>query len=68
MFPKIGGFGISSEEFCKKLLDEKRVAIVPGDAFGSGSEGFARISYAYSIDHLTIALDRMEEFVKELKK
>ena len=68
VFPRIDGFGISSEEFCQKLLDEKRVAIVPGDAFGSGSEGFARISYAYSIDHLTIALDRIEEFVKELKK
>lgn len=68
VFPKINGFGISSEEFCQRLLDQKRVAIVPGDAFGSGSEGFARISYAYSIDHLTIALDRIEEFVKELKK
>lgn len=68
VFPKIDGFGISSEAFCQKLLDEKRVAIVPGDAFGEGSEGFARISYAYSIDHLTTALDRIEEFVKEIKK
>lgn len=68
VFPKINGLGLSSEDFCKKLLDEKRVAIVPGDAFGSDCDGFARISYAYSIDHLTIALDRMEEFVKELKK
>ncbi len=67
VFPRINGFGISSEEFCQRLLDEKHVAIVPGDAFGAGSEGFARISYAYSIDHLTIALDRIEEFVKELK-
>ena len=68
VFPRIDGFGISSEEFCQRLLDEKRIAIVPGDAFGEGSEGFARISYAYSIDHLTTALDRIEEFVKELKK
>ena len=67
VFPRIDGFGMNSEEFCQKLLDEKRVAIVPGSAFGNGSEGFARISYAYSIDHLTIALDRIEEFVKELK-
>ena len=52
---------------CQKLLDEKRVALVPGSAFGAGSEGFARISYAYSIDHLTIALDRIEEFIKDLK-
>ena len=68
VFPRIDSFGMSSEEFCQKLLDEKRVAIVPGSAFGAGSEGFARISYAYSIDHLTVALDRIEEFVKELKK
>ena len=68
VFPRIDNFGMSSEEFCQRLLDEKRVAIVPGDAFGSGSEGFARISYAYSIEHLTTALDRIEEFVKELKK
>ena len=67
VFPRIDGFGMNSEEFCQKLLDEKRVAIVPGSAFGNGSEGFARISYAYSIDHLTVALDRIEEFVKDLK-
>ncbi len=67
VFPRIDGFGLSSEEFCQRIIDEKRVAIVPGDAFGASSEGFARISYAYSIDHLTIALDRIEDFVKELK-
>ncbi len=67
VFPRIDNFGMSSEEFCQRLLEEKRVAIVPGGAFGEGSEGFARISYAYSIDHLTIALDRMEEFIKEIK-
>lgn len=68
VFPRIDNFGMSSEAFCQKLLDEKRVAIVPGSAFGEGSEGFARISYAYSIEHLTAALDRMEEFLRELKK
>ncbi|MBQ9133272.1 MAG: aminotransferase class I/II-fold pyridoxal phosphate-dependent enzyme [Clostridia bacterium] len=68
VFPRIDNFGMTSEEFCQRLLDERRVAIVPGSAFGEGSEGFARISYAYSIDHLTIALDRMEEFIKDLKK
>ena len=67
VFPRIDNFGMTSEEFCKRMLEEKRVAIVPGGAFGEGSEGFARISYAYSIDHLTAALDRMEEFIKELK-
>lgn len=67
VFPRIDNFGMTSEAFCQKLLDEKRVAIVPGSAFGAGSEGFARISYAYSIDHLTIALDRIEEFIKDLK-
>lgn len=68
VFPRIDNFGMSSEEFCQRLLDEKRVAIVPGSAFGSGSEGFARISYAYSIEHLAAALDRMEEFIKDIKK
>ncbi|MBQ6614164.1 MAG: aminotransferase class I/II-fold pyridoxal phosphate-dependent enzyme [Clostridia bacterium] len=67
VFPRIDNFGMTSEEFCSRMLEEKRVAIVPGSAFGSGSEGFARISYAYSIEHLTIALDRMEEFIKDIK-
>ncbi len=67
VFPRIDNFGMSSEDFCQRLLDEKRVAIVPGSAFGSGSEGFARISYAYSIEHLTEALNRIEEFVKEIR-
>ena len=68
VFPRIDNFGMSSEAFCDRLIQEKRVAIVPGSAFGEGSEGFARISYAYSIDHLTTALDRIEEFISELKK
>ena len=67
-FPNVSGFGLSSEEFCERLLKEFDVAIVPGGAFGSCGEGFARISYAYSVEHISKALDRMEAFVKELRK
>jgi len=66
IFPNIGKFGLSSEEFCERLLYEQRCAIVPGTAFGAGGEGFARISYAYSIQHITQALDRIERFIKTL--
>ncbi len=66
IFPKIGEFGLSSEEFCNRLLYEYNCAIVPGTAFGESGEGFARISYAYSINHITQALERMEAFVKTL--
>lgn len=68
VFPDISKFGMTSEEFCSKLLSEKHVAIVPGSAFGECGEGFVRISYAYSIRHLDKALKRIEEFVNELKK
>lgn len=68
IWPKIGGFGLSSEEFCERLLYEKKCAIVPGNAFGSCGEGFARISYAYSVKHITTALERIGEFVEELRK
>ena len=67
IFPKIGKFGLSSEEFCERLLYEKKCAIVPGTAFGEGGEGFARISYAYSVKHIKIALEKIKEFVKTLK-
>ena len=67
VFPDIGKFGLSSDAFCERLLYEKRVAIVPGTAFGACGEGFARISYAYSIKHITEALERMETFTKSLK-
>ena len=67
-FPNVAGFGLSSEEFCERLLTEYDVAIVPGGAFGACGEGFARISYAYSVEHISKALDRMEAFVKELRK
>ena len=66
IFPQIGQYGLSSDEFCDRLLHEKRCAIVPGTAFGAGGEGFARISYAYSINHITQALERIEAFVKTL--
>ena len=66
VFPNISRFGMTSEEFCHRLLTEQRVAIVPGTAFGDCGEGFARISYAYSVEHITAALDRMERFIRSL--
>lgn len=66
IFPRIGDFGLTGEEFCNKLLYEYKCAIVPGNAFGASGEGFARISYAYSIKHITQALERIEAFVKTL--
>jgi aminotransferase len=65
VFPDISKFGMTSDEFCEKLLDEGKVAIVPGSAFGAGGEGFARISYAYSVKHIAAALERIEAFVKK---
>ena len=68
IFPKISQFGLSGEEFCSELLKRYHVAIVPGEAFGKCGEGFARISYAYSVKHINEGLDRMEKFIKEIKK
>lgn len=65
-FPNIGKFGMSSDEFCERLLFEKKVAIVPGTAFGECGEGFARISYAYSVSHINTAIEKIGEFVKSL--
>lgn len=65
-FPSVKSTGLSSEEFCRRLLTSKKVAIVPGDAFGASGEGFVRVSYAYSLSHLNTALQRIEEFLKEL--
>lgn len=59
---------MNSDEFCMKLLEKKNVAIVPGTAFGQSGEGFARISYAYSLEHLQTALGRIEEFLSEIKE
>lgn len=66
VFPNISKFGLSSEEFCERLLNEAKVAIVPGTAFGDGGEGFARISYAYSIKHIISALEKIKEFISKL--
>ena len=66
-FPSIESTGLTSDEFCEKLLYSKGVAIVPGTAFGKGGEGFVRASYCYSIDHIKTALERIGEFLKELK-
>ena len=68
IYPDLRKFGLSSEEFCSRLLYEHRCAIVPGTAFGEDGEGFARISYAYSVKHITKALERIEAFVKTLSK
>ncbi|MCL2037068.1 MAG: aminotransferase class I/II-fold pyridoxal phosphate-dependent enzyme [Oscillospiraceae bacterium] len=68
VFPSIKSTGMTSQEFCKRLIEEKKVAVVPGDAFGECGEGFVRISYAYSMKHLTTALNRIEEYVKEISK
>ena len=67
IFPSIKEFGMTSDEFATRFLREKKVAVVPGNAFGDCGEGFLRISYAYSLENLKIALDRFEEFVNELR-
>ncbi len=65
-FPKIEGYGLSSEEFAERLLMEKGVAVVPGNAFGECGEGYIRCAYAVSMEKLKEAVDRMEEFVRKL--
>ena len=64
-FPCIKSSGMTSEEFCTKLLEQKHVAIIPGNAFGASGEGYARVSYAYSVEHLMEALRRIREFLSE---
>ncbi|MBQ9742766.1 MAG: aminotransferase class I/II-fold pyridoxal phosphate-dependent enzyme [Ruminococcus sp.] len=65
-FPCIKSTGLSSEEFCTRLLNSKKVAIVPGNAFGECGEGFVRVSYSYSLKHLNEAVSRIKEFLEEL--
>jgi len=65
-FPSIQSTGLTSEEFCEKLLESKKVAVVPGNAFGDSGEGFVRASYCYSVEHIIEALKRIEEFLNEL--
>ena len=67
IYPYIGGYGLTSEEFCERLLMEEKCAIVPGTAFGECGEGYARISYAYSVKHIAEALEKIEKFVNKLK-
>jgi len=66
VFMRLSEYGLSSEEFCERLLEEHNVAIVPGTAFGDCGEGYARLSYAYSLEHLKEAVKRMDKFVKAL--
>lgn len=68
VFPCIKEFGMTSEEFATKLLNSQKVAVVPGTAFGDCGEGYLRISYAYSLEDLKKALDRMEIFIQELRE
>lgn len=67
VFPSIQSTGLSSEEFCEKLLMAEKVAVVPGNAFGASGEGFIRCSYAASMDNIKEALKRIERFIKSLK-
>lgn len=68
VFPCIKSTGLSSEDFCERLLYDKGVAVVPGDAFGNCGKGFIRVSYAYSLKHLQEALRRIQDFLNELKE
>ena len=68
IFPSIKEFGMSAEEFATRFLREEKVAVVPGTAFGDSGEGFLRISYAYSLENLKIALGRLEKFINRLRK
>lgn len=68
VFPCIREFGMTSEEFATRFLQEEKVAVVPGTAFGDCGEGFLRISYAYSLENLKIAIGRLEKFVKRLRQ
>ena len=67
VFPCIKEFGMTSEEFATKLLETEKVAVVPGTAFGDCGEGFVRISYAYSLDNLKLAIGRINDFITKLR-
>ncbi|MDE6699866.1 MAG: aminotransferase class I/II-fold pyridoxal phosphate-dependent enzyme [Acetatifactor sp.] len=67
VFPYIGEFGMTSDEFAQRFLEEERVAVVPGTAFGDSGEGFVRISYAYSLENLKVAIGRLERFINKLR-
>ncbi|MBR4961148.1 MAG: aminotransferase class I/II-fold pyridoxal phosphate-dependent enzyme, partial [Clostridia bacterium] len=65
VFPNISKFGMTSEQFCETLMYDYKLALVPGSAFGECGEGFVRISYAYSVEHISQALDRLEKFIRD---
>lgn len=67
VFPCIKEFGMTSEEFAMRFLEEEKVAVVPGNAFGESGEGFLRISYAYSLENLKVAMDRFKRFIERLR-
>ena len=67
VFPCIKEFGMTSDEFATRFLEEEKVAVVPGTAFGDCGEGYLRLSYAYSLEDLKIALERLQHFVKRLR-
>ncbi len=66
IFPSIKKFGMSSEEFANRLLQEQKLAVIPGTAFGACGEGFVRVSYAYSIENLKVGLDRIKKFIESI--
>lgn len=68
VFPCIKSTGLTSDEFAEKLIMSKRVAVVPGTAFGECGEGFIRVSYCYSIENIKKAIDRIEEFINEVRE
>lgn len=67
IFPDIRSTGLTSDEFCEKLLEEEKVACVPGTAFGAAGEGFIRVSYAYSIEHIKEAIERIDHFMRNYR-
>ena len=68
VFPSIKISGLGCEEFCEKLLDEENLALVPGNAFGAAGEGYVRISYAYSMEEIKTAIEKLEHFLKQYKE
>ena len=68
IFPCIKEFGMTSDEFAMRFLEEEKVAVVPGTAFGDCGEGYLRISYAYSLEDLKVAVGRLERFVQRLRR
>ena len=67
VFPSIACTGLQSEDFCRRLLEQEHVAVVPGSAFGDCGEGYVRISYCYSLEHITEAMKRMRHFLRQFQ-